>query len=148
MPSRKYFALILLILQMPLSAQTWDVLRGLKAGDRIQIVDAEGNRHRGTFSTVSDDSIALETRQGRLSVDKARIRKVQIRSSSARLRNILIGAGIGVAVGVTVDQTAGTYLRNEVGEGPGGRALTYIAPIALIAGLCSFPAYKTLYRSR
>jgi preprotein translocase subunit SecD len=65
------------------------------------------------------------------------------------VRNILIGAGIGLAVGVAVDQTVGTYFRNEQGNNGGARAVTYIAPIALFAGIgAALSPYRTIYRAR
>jgi hypothetical protein len=65
------------------------------------------------------------------------------------MRNILIGAGIGLAVGIAVDRTLGTYIRNERGDIAGVRALTYAAPIALFAGIgAALAPYRTIYRAR
>ena len=64
------------------------------------------------------------------------------------MRNVLIGAGIGVALGVTIDQTLGAYFRNEAGENDGARALTYIAPIAIFSAIgAALPSYRTIYRA-
>jgi hypothetical protein len=52
-----------------------------------------------------------------------------------RVRNFVIAAAIGLAMGVTVDQTLGAYLRNETGDSH--RAVTYIAPIALFGGVAA-----------
>ena len=139
--------LLILLMAVSLPAQSWDTLRGLKIGDRIRVLDAEGKNQRGTFSALADDSLTLQTRKGPLSIDRARVRKVDVRSNSRRLRNFLIGSGIGVATGVAIDQTLGALFRNESGQDDGLRALTYIAPIALFGGLSAFPAYRTLYRA-
>jgi hypothetical protein len=49
-------------------------------------------------------------------------------------------------VAVTVDQTLGTYLRNEGVNN--GRAITYIAPIGLFGGIgAALSSYKTIYRA-
>jgi len=61
---------------------------------------------------------------------------------------VLIGAGIGAALGITIDQTFGVYLRNETGETPGARAITYIAPIGIFAAIgAALPNYRTIYRA-
>jgi hypothetical protein len=43
----------------------------------------------------------------------------------------------------------GTYFRNESGETAAARAVTYIAPTALLVVLAgAVPAYRTIYRVR
>jgi len=137
---------------VPLAAQStairsWDAVRALKPGEQVQIRDAEGNRHHGTLTSVTADAITLQTRRGPLSIDASRVHTVQVPSSSRRLRNVVIGAAIGLGAGVAIDQSVGTYLRNESGFGPGARAVTYVAPIAVGGGLGALPAYRTIYRA-
>ena len=139
--------LTLLACGLPLCGQSWDVLRGLYPGDRIKILDNAGQEFKGAFTSATADSISMKSDNRELAIERPRVRRVQVRASSRRVRNILIGVGLGLAVGVTVDQTVGTYLRNEAGESR--RALTYIAPIALCAGIgAALPAYRTVYRMR
>ena len=96
---------------------------------------------------VTADTISLASGTGTVTIEKARVRRVQVRSGSRRVRNAIIGAAIGVAVEVVIDQTVGAYVRNETGETTGARAGTYLAPVALFGGLgCAFPAYRTVYR--
>ena len=130
---------------LTLSAQSWDELRGLKAGDQIKVLDTGGREYKGAFRSVSNDAISLDTGKNEAAIERPRVRRVEVRSGSRRARNAVIGAAVGLAIGVLVDQTLGAYLRNETGES--GRAVTYVAPIALFGGLgAAFPAYKTLYR--
>lgn len=140
--------LTLLACGLPLSAQSWDALRELKPGEAISVLDTTGHQRKGAFTAFSTDAIKLQTGGGEVSIENARVRRVQVRSKARRVRNAVIGLAIGVAVGVAVDQTLGTYLRNEGGQSGGGRAVTYIAPIALFGGLGALPAYRTLYRAR
>jgi hypothetical protein len=82
-------------------------------------------------------------------IERARVHRVQVRAGSRRVRHILIGAGIGLAVGIAVDQSVDTYFRNEVGENGGVPAVTYAAPIALFAGIgAAMSPYRTIYRAR
>lgn len=130
-------------------AQSWDALRGLARGDRIKVLDTSNQEHKGGFTAVSERGISVETRHGAVEIERARVARVQVRAGSRRARNILIGAAIGLGVGIAADHSIGTYLRNETGESQGLRALTYIAPIALFSGIGAvLSPYRTIYRAR
>ncbi len=132
-----------------LQAQSWDELRGLQAGGKIKVADAARQELQGRFIAVTERAISLETQHGAVEVDRVRVTRLQVRSSSRRARNILIGVGIGAAVGVADDQSVGRYLRNERGDQPGVRAVTYAAPIGLFAGIgAALSTYRTVYRAR
>ena len=144
---RPLAVLCLLGCAIPLPAQSWEELRGLRTGDRVLVLDSAGRQHKGAFASVTDDAISFTSGKSLVSVEKTRVRRVKTPSGSRRLRNALIGIGIGVAIGVTTDQTLGTLFRNEAGESSGARALTYIAPIGIFGGIAAaLPAYKTIYR--
>jgi hypothetical protein len=131
---------------VPLSAQTWDELHALKPGDRITVLDTGGQQRKGVFTAVSPDSISLQSNQSVVAIDRTRVRRVQLRLNSRRVRNIVIGVAIGVATGLIADQTIGRYLRNE--SDTSGRPLIYIVPIALFGGIsAAFPGYRTVYRA-
>lgn len=135
----------MLACSLPLCAQSWDVLRALKPGDRIKVLDTSGQESKGAFTSASVDAITVQSGGAQIAIERPRVRRIQVRSNARRARNILVGAGIGLAIGVTVDQTVGRYLRNESGDSY--RALTYIAPIAVLAGIpAAIPAYRTIYR--
>lgn len=134
---------------LSLPAQSWEALSALAPGDKIKVADAAGRQHHGRLNAVSNQSLSLETGRGIVEIERARVSQVQVRASSRRMRNILIGAGIGLALGVAFDQTAGRYLRNETGESAGTRTATYVAPIALFAGIgAALSPYRTIYRAR
>jgi len=134
---------------IPLAAQSWDALSSLKPGDSVKILDAGGREQGGAFRAVSAAAISIATGKGGVAMERTRVRRVQVKSSSRRVRNAVIGAAIGIAVGLVIDQTLGVYLRNEAGEGSGARALTYIAPIGLFGGIgAAASGYRTVYRAR
>jgi len=139
--------LLVLACLLPLHAQSWDALHGLKPGEPVRILDNGGQEHRGSFSALSTESLTIQSGAGTQSIERARIRQVKVRSSSRRIRNLLIGVGIGAAIGVTADQTLGALLRNETGDSK--RPLMYLAPIGLFGAIGgAFPAYRTVYRAR
>jgi hypothetical protein len=130
---------------LPLQAQSWDVVQGLRAGDRIKVAETGGKEHKGAVSSVTPDAISLTTGKAQVIVDRPRVKRIQLHSASRRARNVAIGAGIGVAVGVTIDQTLGAYLRNETGDE--GRPIMYLAPIGLFGGIGALMSpYRTIYR--
>ena len=138
--------LALMLAGAPLAAQSWDALRGLE-GHHVKVMDTGGEERKGICDSISADSIALQNGKGRVVVERSKVRRVQVRSGARRVRNILIGAAIGVAVGLTVDQTVGAYLRNETGDS--GRGITYAAPIVVFGGIGgALSGYRTIYRVR
>jgi hypothetical protein len=142
----RFFASFACIL--PLMAQSWDPVRALGAGARVKVREIGGVEHKGNVTAVTPDAIAIAVGTTTLSIERTKVGRVQVHAKSRRSRNIAIGAGIGLALGVAVDRTLGTYLRNEGVSGGGGRALTYIAPIGLFGGIgAALSPYKTIYRA-
>lgn len=128
----------------PLPAQSWDALGNLP-GKHVKVLDTSGEERRGICDSVSADAITVQTGKHQFAIERAKVRRLQVRSGARRVRNIVIGAAIGVAVGVAVDQTVGAYLRNETGDS--GRGLTYAIPIALFGGIGAvLSGYRTVYR--
>ena len=62
------------------------------------------------------------------------------------MRNFLIGVGVGAAIGLIADQTAGAYLRNESNPAS-ARPLIWAVPIALGGAIgAAFPSYSVIYK--
>jgi len=141
--------ILALVACVALQAQSWDVLRGLQPGARIKVVDSAHQEYKGAFTVFSERGVSVATRQGAVEIERARVRRVQVRASSRRARNVVIGAAIGLGLGVAIDQSLGAYFRNETGENAGARAVTYIAPVGLFAGIgAALSPYRTIYRAR
>jgi len=139
------FLLALIVCALPVGAQSWDVVRGLQPGNRVKVQETGGQQHKGVMAAVSPEAISLTVGNTQVSIDRTRVKRVQVHRGSRRARNIAIGAGIGVALGVLVDQTIGTYLRNEVSSE--GRPLMYVIPIGLFGGIgAAMSPYATIYR--
>ena len=136
----------LMLLGLPLfGASQWDSLRELAPGDRVVVRDTSGKSTDGKFTAYTPAAISIETKQGAIAIEKSQVQRVQVRSGNRRVRNAVIGAAIGLAVAVAVDQSLGTRLRNESGDG--GRPITYGASIGGFAALGgAFPAYRTVYQ--
>jgi hypothetical protein len=139
--------LAVIVCSLPLLAQSWDPVRALAPGATVKVREAGGPEHKGTVAAVTADTISIATGPTTVSVEKARVSRVQVHRRNRRLRNIAIGAAIGLGVAIAVDQTVGRYLRNETGDS--GRAITYIAPIGLFGAIgAAMSPYRTVYQSR
>ena len=140
---------MLLLAFVRLEAQSWDSVRALQPGTQVRVEELSGKEHRGKVASVSAEAISVDTGRGREAVERTRVRRVEVRAPSRRLRNGLIGAGIGLAVGLLADNTLGAYFRNEAGEGGGARAVTYIAPIGVFGAIgAAIPPRRTIYKSK
>ena len=90
----------------------WKNLGNLKPGQRIGVIQSDGNRIEGAFAAVSDSTLSIRTDQV-IAVPKDSVVWVYRRSRVSRGLRAAIGAGIGVALGVALNGTIGQYLRNE-----------------------------------
>ncbi len=85
------------------SAQTgeesWDNLQQLRAGQKIQVVDMNMKSLKGTFLTVSDEALSLQVGGDDVAIQRPDVFRVSSREKNKRLRNALLGLGIGGAAG-------------------------------------------------
>jgi hypothetical protein len=132
-----------------LSAQSWQSVRALEASARVKVREINGPEHKGNIASVTPDAISIATPTGTVSVEKAKVARVQVHRKNRRAINAAIGAAIGVGVAIAIDQTLGVHLRNEGTGGAGaGRAVTYVAPIGLFTAIgAAMSPYKTIYRA-
>jgi hypothetical protein len=99
-------------------ASQWNIIRAVNAGHRIR-VETSAVKYSGGFAGLSDSAIMLQSEKGQVSVPRAEVLRVYSQSRSNRLRNTLIGAAIGAAVGITTYGTLGALLRNEGADNTG-----------------------------
>src|SRR6185503_13270468 len=120
--------------------KTWDRLANLRAGDQLEVVTAAG-AGKGAFVSSSTESLTIRDSAGERKFPRAEIVRVTARSQSRRLRNLLIGVGAGVAIGLITDQTLGTRIRNENSSDP-VLSLLWVVPIGIGAGVgAAIPSY-------
>jgi hypothetical protein len=152
---KRLIGLVFLTLWLPLlvSAQdareSWDNLKRLQAGQKIEVVDMELKSVRGTFVSYAEDGISLQTDNGPVSLERARVMRVSLREHSKRARNALIGAAIGAGIGVGLGLAAARTGVHETGEEYG--VMVIFTPIAAGAGAglgAAIPGYETIYRAQ
>ena len=132
-----------LVLAAPVS-KTWESLGQLKPGAPIEVVTSD-RAEKGEFLSSSTESLTIRTRRGEQRFLRSEVVRVVSRRSR-RTRNVLIGVGVGAAIGLVTDQTLGAYLRNESNP-VSARPLIWIVPIALCGGVgAAFPSYPVIYK--
>ena len=104
--------------QSSAAASAWNIVSAVGQGHKIR-VETPARNYSGTFVELSDAAISLQSDTGQVSVPKGDVMRIYSQSRSNRIRNTLIGAGIGAAIGITTYATLGTLLRNEGGENTG-----------------------------
>ena len=102
------------------SSQTsaWNIVGAVEQGRRIR-VETSVKKYTGTFGNLSDVAIMLQSETGQVSIPRSEVVRVYAQSQSHRVRNTLIGVGVGAAIGIATYGTLGTLLRNEGGENTG-----------------------------
>jgi hypothetical protein len=96
---------------------SWDGLKEIRAGDKIEVIDQNLKSYRGTFVSVSDEAISLRSKKDTFTVERANVLRVSVRDSGKRTRRMLLGAaiGAGAALAITVPiQVANSNEGNDI----------------------------------
>lgn len=81
---------------------SWDNLKQLRAGDKIEVIDQSLKSFRGTLVSVSDEAISLQSKKDTFTVERAKVLRVSVRDTGKRTRNMLLGAAIGAGAGLAI----------------------------------------------
>lgn len=129
----------------------WIRTGSLAPGSRVIVNMVSGAEHRGTFRSASADSVHISEAGQELEMQKGDVARIRVYTPSRRVRNALMGAGIGVAAGIvtgfaTCPSCVGELSSDDFHQrlGLGGLAG---AGIGAGVGLLVSP-YKTIYKRR
>jgi hypothetical protein len=145
--SVRRFALIAAVFAAPVLAQDgWARVVSLPMGTKISVSQRGASTNTGLIQAVTADVIRMNSGAQAITIAKGDTTKVVNLSRNHRLRNLLIGAGIGVIGGVILDKTANTRFTNE---GSSYSGAFYGASIAIGAGIGALiPSHPVIYRSK
>ena len=140
-------ALLGVAMPSPIYAQDgWARVTALPAGTKISVSQRGADTRKGLIETATADAIRMNAGGQPITIAKSDTRKVVNLSRNHRLRNMLIGAGIGVVGGVILDKTANTRFTNE---GQSYSGAFYGASIAIGAGIGALiPSHPVIYRGK
>ena len=146
---KRLIGLIVLIFSLPLLAaaregqESWDSLKRLQPGQKIEVVDVSMKYINGTFVSLSEEGISLQTKAGPVTIERTKVVRVSV-PGGKRTRNALIGLAIGAA--------GGAALGAAIMEREDGYAGAVAGTSALFAGVgagvgAAFPGTRTIYRA-
>jgi len=125
---------------------SWASLSGLRAGQNIQVLEANSKKHSGVFESVSDSAISLKDAAGEVSVQKQDVRSVKLMKSDRRLRNSLVGLGVGGGAGAGIGAATWESHGFVGGKGTGAAVCAGLGGLTgLIVGAL-VPTHETIYK--
>jgi hypothetical protein len=89
----------------------------ITAGAEIEARTTDKKRYRGQFRAADDDALVLTTASGEQRLARATVSRVSVKKPGHRLRNTLIGLGIGAAAGLTLGAIADARCTGDCIEG-------------------------------
>jgi hypothetical protein len=127
----------------------WNNLQQLRVGDKVEVVRTDLSKLKGTFLSFSDEAISLRVGKDEVGVQRPKVFRVSAREHSKRLRNTLIGLGIGAAAGAVVGAAAVAGKPRQAGE----RRLSMVIGTLMGSGAgaavgVAIPAFQTIYRAK
>ena len=133
----------------------WNALYGLRAGEKIELVETSMKKHVGTFSTVTEEAIQLREGSDDIGIRRENVARVTVLDKSHRLRNSLIfgavGAGAGSGIGAAASRCSSSNNSfNFCGLGR-GVAVGIGAVAGLLGGAgigAAIPSHPTIYRAK
>jgi hypothetical protein len=89
----------------------------ISAGTEIEARTTDNKRYRGRFKAAGDDALVMTTASGEQRLARATVSRVSVKKPGHRLRNTLIGLGIGAAAGLTLGAVADARCTGNCVEG-------------------------------
>jgi len=132
-----------LILSVTAAAQSppsnWDSVRMIAPGTEVRVAAGTAAAVRGRLESVSDNALIVTNASGTESFQRPEIHSVAVKKKGHRLRNTLIGMGVGTAAGLGVGgaQASGcnTFLCNL--------AVPFFGFIGFVAGTVTGLVWRT-----
>ncbi len=132
---------------------SWENLQQVRVGQKIEVVDTNLKKLKGTFLSFSGEAISLRVGKDEVGVQRPNVLRVSLRGRPKRSTSAIVGAAIGALVGVGVGALAATrygsgdpgsesfivFLGTTIGAGAGagvGAAVPFV------------PSYRTIYRAK
>lgn len=126
---------------------SWESLKQVRAGEKIEVVEMSLKSTRGAFVSVSDEAIVLRVKGDNVTVERASVMRVTVRDTSKRSRNMLLGAAIGAGAGLTLGLLANAPGSNEGNDNPGMIAGVTAGAAGAGLGMGAVTGNRTVYRA-
>ena len=145
--------LILSMFSVSLRAQevgkhSWENLQQLRVGQKIEVVDTNLKKLKGTFLSFSEEAISLRVGKDEVGVRRGDILRVSLRGKPKRWQSALVGMAIGAGAGLAIGAS-----RRECGSEDAvckliGTVIGAGAGAGVGAAFPFIPSYQTIYRAK
>jgi len=81
------------------SEDSWENLKGLLVGQKVQVVDQQLKSQDGVFISLSDEAIIYRVGQQESTTERADVLRVSSREHMGRAKKAAIGLAVGAAAG-------------------------------------------------
>ncbi|MGC1650035.1 MAG: hypothetical protein WA741_29780 [Candidatus Sulfotelmatobacter sp.] len=128
---------------------SWSDLRGLRAGQGIEVIESSMKHDSGEFIDVTDEILTFQEGGSDLSIKREDIVRVSTSSGARRAEHAVIGLVVGGGIGAAIGALAGSSHGFLGGSSRGIAALVGIvigAPSGALVGAV-IPAHTTVYRA-
>jgi hypothetical protein len=137
------------------SARDWASLGhnpAITAGTEIEARTTAKRRYRGQLKSVDDEALVIVASSGEQRLARATVARVSVKKPGHRLRNTLIGFGIGAAAGLTLGAVADARCTGNCIEGNqplGKEAGTPVGALigAIIGVIVPTGGWREVYRA-
>jgi hypothetical protein len=119
------------------SARDWASLGhtpAIAAGTEIEARTTRNQRVRGQFKSVDEDALVIGAANGEQRLARATVARVSAKKPGHRLRNTLIGFGVGAAAGLTLGAVADARCTGNCVEGNRPLGKEVGAPLGALIG--------------
>ncbi|MBI1954846.1 MAG: hypothetical protein HYS38_00465 [Acidobacteria bacterium] len=113
--------------------QSWDNLKTLREGEKIQVVDQKLKSQNGTFVSFSDEAITFQADKDQITIQRAEVFRVSSRKGASRGEHALVGLAIGAGTGFMLGM-AGCANATDQNECSGSDKAALGAVVALFLG--------------
>lgn len=85
----------------------WEDLKILASGIEVRVASTKAKPVQGALESVTGSALVLKRAGGPVSFDRAQVRSVSVKGKEHRLRNAMIGLGVGTALGAGIGYAVG-----------------------------------------
>ena len=93
--------------------QSWDNLKTLREGEKIQVVDQKLKSLKGTFVSFSDEAVTLQVGKDTVAVQRADVFRVSSQKGMGRGKHALVGLAIGAGAGLALGMASCAYVTDQ-----------------------------------
>jgi hypothetical protein len=98
--------------QVPSSG--WNSVQAISPGTEVRVTSGGAMDVRGKLASTTDNSLTISLGRSQRSFSRAQIVSVAVKKTGHRLRNTLIGLGVGAAVGLVIGLATANQCEGEI----------------------------------